>query len=234
MSELTNTDIRRDKMTCEIWCTTDPEFTGLYSRIIVALDELLALRQAREAGDEEVERHFGNLRKVFGSTDSMAQSLAADAICFLRQKLQTAREEIERLKEPRRVECRKCGHEMVEVEGQYGCEHCDHEYDTTCECSECFRGRQVAALKSAPGMEEIDAILQDTEKSSEQIESELSALARRLIAALEEVVGLLRWLDEFSDFREFAERCLREYASDSVYGDDQQKARRILEIVVGK
>lgn len=92
---------------------------------------------------------------------------------------------------------------------------------------------ELAALKSAPGMAEVDAILQDAEKSSEQIESELADLARRSIASRDEVVGLLKWLDEFWDFKE-VKRCLCEYASDKVYGDDQQKARRIIEIVEGK
>lgn len=52
---------------------------------------------------------------------------------------------------------------------------------------------ELAALKSAPGMADVDAILQDTEKSSEQIESDLADLARRSIAARDEVAGLLKW-----------------------------------------
>lgn len=51
-------------------------------------------------------------------------------------------------KEARRVECCTCGHEMVEVDGQFGCEHCDHEYDQTCECPTCHQTRERESAQS--------------------------------------------------------------------------------------
>lgn len=51
-------------------------------------------------------------------------------------------------KEARRVECCTCGHEMVEVDGQFGCEHCDHEYDQTCECPNCHQTRERESAQS--------------------------------------------------------------------------------------
>lgn len=43
---LTNEDLARDKATCELRTTTDPEFAGFYTRIMSAIDELLTLREA--------------------------------------------------------------------------------------------------------------------------------------------------------------------------------------------
>jgi len=51
-------------------------------------------------------------------------------------------------KESRKVECCTCGHEMVEVDGQFGCEHCDHEYDETCVCWRCEHSREHEGMKS--------------------------------------------------------------------------------------
>lgn len=100
--------------------------------------------------------------------------------------------------------------------------------------------QELAALKSCPAMAEVDALVAkwnepgpwEPEVVSEALR-EYETLTRRSISSREEVVGLLKWLDEFWDFRE-VKKCLSEYASDKVYGDDQQKARRILEIVEGK
>lgn len=94
---------------------------------------------------------------------------------------------------------------------------------------------QIDALKSCPAMAEVDAVLLK-EPETGAIAFNIRKFTKMLEtqkASREEVVELLKWLDEFWDFKE-VKKCLCEYASDKVYGDDQQKARRILEIVEGK
>lgn len=51
--------------------------------------------------------------------------------------------------------------------------------------------KELAALRSAPGMEEVDAILNDVNSSVFANQERLSNIARRAIASRDEVVGLL-------------------------------------------
>ncbi len=67
----------------------DEMTTGVMELFDLAESLAAELEQIRGAGDEEVERHFVNLRRVFGNDDAMAQSLAADAIYALRKTLIT-------------------------------------------------------------------------------------------------------------------------------------------------
>lgn len=57
------------------------------------------------------------------------------------------RKEVDRVKNWK-VQCRKCGHEMTEVDGKYGCDHCDHEYEDTCDCEKCSEIRETQGLQS--------------------------------------------------------------------------------------
>lgn len=82
---------------------------------------------------------------------------------------------------------------------------------------------ELAALKSAPGMAEVEALesaWRDSMNSVAYVEMIIS-LARRSIAAREEVVGLLKWVFRNQDLQ-----------SDRAILSDE--ARRILEIVEGR
>lgn len=196
--------------------------------------ELLSLR---EPGDEEL----ALIGERFQCAETEYHRIQAykdlEAAAIARgQKLSEAREEIERLKRENdsgisEGDPRVCSHGFVDLTPT------DYEQ---LQSQIATLTAELAALKSAPGMEEVDALAYwpDHEFKSQQYTKiqQLADLARRSIASreeVEEVVGLLRWLDEFWDFKE-VKKCLCEYASDKVYGDGQQKARRILEIVEGK
>jgi hypothetical protein len=76
-------------------------------------------------------------------------------------------------------------------------------------------------------MDEVDVILRDVNSSMFDNQERLASIVRRAIVSREEVMGLLKWW-----FTDNMER-ITEYAG-LVGGEDQRKARRILEIVEGK
>ncbi len=95
-----------------------------------------------------------------------------------------------------------------------------------------FLTAELAALTSAPGMAEIDALTYwpDHEFKSQQYPKiqQLADIARRSIASREEVVGLLKWCWLMFD------SSIVDLAADQ--GDEEgiSEARRIIEIVEGK
>lgn len=163
---LTNEDLARDKATCEVRITTDPEFTGFYTRIMSAIDELLALREAVAPQMAEVDAlEAGWQGMAFPNADPVKHACEKLRTAILACEKEKQRAD-EAEKESRKVECCTCGHEMVEVDGQFGCEHCDHEYDETCVCWRCEHSREHEGMKS-----------------------KIAALT----AERDEVVGLLKW-----------------------------------------
>lgn len=89
---------------------------------------------------------------------------------------------------------------------------------------------ELASLKSSPGMAEIDALDVFASANEDQSRTKQACnIARRSIASREEVVGLLKWIVE-ADALSVE---LKEYAENEAC-KDQNKARRIIEIVEGK
>lgn len=142
--------------------------------------ELLAIR---EAGDEEVEKHFANLRLVFGNTDSMAQSLAADSIYALRKIVAERKELRQRLREA-----------QAEIERLRVSSFAAPEGTTiqSLQSQIATLTAELAALKAAPGMEEIDALWKEFKVKRHKLAIRLHGAELEEICQLDEIVMSIR------------------------------------------
>lgn len=97
--------------------------------------------------------------------------------------------------------------------------------------------KELAELRSAPGIDEVDEILRDVNSSMFDNQERLASIARRAIASREEekqradeVAGLLKWWVSFKDG--FGQ--LEGMSAGSAVEEWKDNARRILEIAEGE
>lgn len=97
--------------------------------------------------------------------------------------------------------------------------------------------KELAELRSAPGIDEVDEILRDVNSSMFDNQERLASITRRAIASREEekqradeVAGLLKWWVSFKDG--FGQ--LEGMSAGSAVEEWKDNARRILEIAEGE
>lgn len=158
MSELTKEDIEQMRGVVRKCIFGIPDSEGRVARDTLdkIVDELLALRTLRDAGDEEVDKLFVNAMHAIGVDESVnpegcksSQRSLEELHCAAitrGQQLREAREEIERLKG-----CLKKSNDgFEEHERLWYLEQNKTETLTS----------ELAALKSAPAMAEVDAAIE--------------------------------------------------------------------------
>jgi predicted RNase H-like nuclease (RuvC/YqgF family) len=264
-------EMERDQKT---YCTFRP--SELHSTK-EAIDELLALRSLRDAGDEEVERLTNEilyqlrtsdiaklrdiaiargqqLREAREKCEHKSQQVDSQVsiVSEMQSQVTTLTEENKRLHDESEVsdslvltlqeevkmlakerdEARRINNDTLEssvrevVKLRDGVEK-DIERLSL----------ELAELRSAPGIDEVDEILRDVNSSMFDNQERLASITRRAIASREEekqradeVAGLLKWWVSFKDG--FGQ--LEGMSAGSAVEEWKDNARRILEIVEGK